>query len=93
MEKVVSGKHGDEQNNVTEDPVETIHVETPNVTSNDLAGNADMERLVFVNVQEEPSAEDLPSTKMVTEVALSPSMRAKCKYNITEKRKTVKSNL
>ena len=36
LEKVVSGEHGDEQNNLTEDPVEEIHVETPNETSNDL---------------------------------------------------------
>ena len=33
LEKVVSGEHGDEQNNLTEDPVEEIHAETPNGTS------------------------------------------------------------
>ena len=35
LEKVVSAELGDEQNNLTEDPVEEIHVETPNGTSND----------------------------------------------------------
>ena len=75
MEKVVSGEHGDEQNNFTEDPVEKIHIEIPNGTSNDLLDNVDMEEPVFVDVQEDAGAKDLQSTEMVTEVALSPSMR------------------
>ena len=29
QEKVVSREHGDEQNNLNEDPVEEIHVENP----------------------------------------------------------------
>ena len=36
LAKVVSGENGDEQNNFTEDPVEEIHVEIPDETSNDL---------------------------------------------------------
>ena len=35
LEKVISGERGDVQNNLTEDPVEEIHVEIPNATSND----------------------------------------------------------
>ena len=81
--KVVSGEHG---------AVEEIYVETPNGTSNDLVDNADMEGSAFVDVQEETSAEDLPPTEMVTEVARSPSMCIRRKNKITEK-KTVKSNL
>ena len=92
MEKVVSVEHGDEQNNFTEDPVEEIRVETPNGTSNDLVDIADVEGPVFVDVQEETGAEDLPSTEMVTEVARFPSMYVKCKNKIIEK-KTLKSNL
>ena len=44
------------------------------MTSNDLLDNVDMEEPVFVDVQEDAGAKDLPSTEMVTEVALSPSM-------------------
>ena len=40
LEKVVSWKHGDKQNNLTEDLVEEIHEETPNETSNNLIDNA-----------------------------------------------------
>ena len=40
--KDVSGEHVDEQNNLTENHVEKIHLETPNGTSNDLLHNADM---------------------------------------------------
>ena len=83
----------DEQNNLIVDSVEEIHVETPNVTSNDLVDNADMEGPVFVDVQEETGAEDLPSTEMVTEVARSLSMCIKRKNKMIGKRKTVKSNL
>ena len=90
LEKVVSGKHGDEQNNLSEDPVEEIHVEAPNGLRNDLV---DMKGAVFVDVQKETVAEDLPSTEMVTEVARSPSMCVKRKNKIIEKRKTVKNNL
>ena len=63
LEKVVSGEHEDEQNSLTEDPVEEIHVETPNGTSNNLVDNADTEGPVFVDVQEKAGAEDLPSLK------------------------------
>ena len=63
LERVVSGEHKDEQNNLIEDSVEEIHVETPNGTSNDLVDNADMEEPVFVDVQEETGTEDLPSTE------------------------------
>ena len=80
MEKVVSGEHGDKQNNVTEDRNE-------NGTSNDLVDNADIEGPVFADVQEETGAEELSSTKMVTEVTLFPSMCVKRKNKITEKRK------
>ena len=86
MEKVVSGEHGDKQNNVTEDRNE-------NGTSNDLVDNADIEGPVFADVQKETGAEELSSTKMVTEVTLFPSMCVKRKNKITEKKKTVKSNL
>ena len=48
LDKAVSGEHGDEQNNVTKDPVEEIHVETLNGTTNDLVNNADVEGPVFV---------------------------------------------
>ena len=75
--KVVSGEHG---------AVEEIYVETPNGTSNDLVDNADMEGSAFVDVQEETSAEDLPPTEMVTEVARSPSMCIRRKNKITEKK-------
>ena len=94
LDKAVgSGEHGDEQNNLTQDPVEEIHVETPNVISNDLVDNADMEGPVFVDVQEETGGEDLPSTEMVTEVARSPSMCFKHKNKIFEKRKTMKKKI
>ena len=42
LEKDVSGEHVDEQNNLTENHVEKIHLETPNGTSHDLLHNADM---------------------------------------------------
>ena len=94
LDKAVgSGEHGDEQSNLTQDPVEEIHVETLNVISNDLVDNADMEGPVFVDVQEETGGEDLPSTEMVTEVARSPSMCFKHKNKIFEKRKTMKKKL
>ena len=93
LEKVVSGEHGDEQNNLTEDPVKEIYKEIPNGTSNDFVDNADMEGSVFVDVQEETGAEDLPSREMLTEVARSSSMCVKRNNKITEKRKTVKINL
>ena len=93
MEKVVSGEYGDEKNNLTEGPVEETHVESPNGTSNDLVDNADMEGPVFVDVQEETGAEDLPSIELVTEVARSPSMCVKHKNETIGKRKTVKRNL
>ena len=48
--KVVSGEHGDEQNNLNEDLVEEIRVEAPNGTSNNLVDSADMEEPVFVDV-------------------------------------------
>ena len=73
--------------------VEEIHVKTLNGTSNDFVDNTDMEGPVFVGVQGETGAQYLPSTEMVTEVARSPSMFVKLKSKITEKRKTVKSNL
>ena len=63
LERVVSGEHKDEQNNLIKDSVEEIHVETPNGTSNDLVDNADMEEPVFVDVQEETGTKDLPSTE------------------------------
>ena len=72
LEKIVSREYWDEQNNLTEDPLKEIHVETMNRTSNNLVDNADMEGLLHVDIQEETSAEDIPSTKMVTEVACFP---------------------
>ena len=51
LEKVLSGEHWDKQNNLTEDPVEEIYVETPNGTSNNLVDNANMEGPVFVDVR------------------------------------------
>ena len=57
------------------------------MTSNDLVDNPDMERPVFVDVQEEICAEDLPSTEMVAKFVRSPSMCVKCKNKITEKGK------
>ena len=42
LEEVVSGKHGDEQNNLTEDPAEEVQLESPKWTSNNLVDNADM---------------------------------------------------
>ena len=42
------------------------------MTSINLVDNADMEGPVHVDIQEETSAEDLSSTKMVTEVVRSP---------------------
>ena len=74
---------------MTEGSVEESCVETPNETSNGLADNADMEGPVFVDVQEETGAEDLPFINMVTEVARSPSMCVKCKNEIIEKRKVI----
>ena len=92
LEKVVSGEHGGEQNNLTQDPVEEINVKTPDGTSNGLVDNADLEESVFFDVQEETRAEDLPSTEMVTKVARSSSMCVKRKNKIIEKQ-TAKSNL
>ena len=77
LEKAVSGEHGNGQYNLTEDPVEEIHVETPNRASNDLLDNADMEGPVFVDVHEGTGAEDLPSTEMVTKAIRSPSICVK----------------
>ena len=51
LEKVVSGEHEDKQNNLTEDSVEEIHVETSNGTSINLVDNADIEGSVFIEVQ------------------------------------------
>ena len=93
LEKVVSEEHGDEQNNLTKDPVEEIYLETPKETSYDLVNNADIEGPVFVDVQEETGAEDLPSREMITDVVRSPSMCVKRKNKVREKRLTVKSNL
>ena len=84
LEKVVSGEHGDKQNNLTEDPVEEIHVKTPNGTRNDLVDNENMEGSVFVDVQVKKGAEDLPSTEIATEVACSPSMCVKRKSKIAD---------
>ena len=53
LEKVVFGEHGDEQNNLTDDPVEEIHVETRNGTSNDSVHNVEIEGPVFIDVEEE----------------------------------------
>ena len=86
LAKVISEEHGDEQNNLTEDPIEKIHVETLNETSNDLVDHADIEGPVFVDVQEETGAEDLRSTEMVTEVVRSPSMCVNRKNKIIEKK-------
>ena len=72
FEKVVSGEHRDEQNNLTQDPIEEIHIGSWHGTRNDLVDNTDMEVPVFVDVQKETGAADLPSTEMVTEIALSP---------------------
>ena len=52
-----------------------------------------MEGPVFVDVQEETGADDLPSTERVIEIARSPTMSVKRKNKITEKRKVVKSKL
>ena len=46
-----------------------------------------------MELQEETCEEDVSSTEMVTEIPRSPSMCAQRKNKITEKRKTVKSNL
>ena len=51
LEKEVSGEHKDKQNNLTEDSVEEIHVETSNGTSINLVDNADIEGSVFIEVQ------------------------------------------
>ena len=53
LEKVVFGEHGDKQNNLTDDPVEEIHVETRNWTSNDSVHNVEIEGPVFIDVEEE----------------------------------------
>ena len=42
LEKIISGEQGDEQNNLTKDPAERIHLEIQNWTSSDFLHNADM---------------------------------------------------
>ena len=83
LEKIISGQDGDEQNDPTEDPT---------VEENDLPDITDAEGSVL-EFQEETCEEDVSSTEMVTEIPRSPSIFAQRKNKITEKRKTVKSNL
>ena len=51
LEKVVSGEHGGEQSNLTQDPVEEINVKTPDGTSNNpIHRNGNKSSPFFINV-------------------------------------------
>ena len=71
LEKIISGQVGDEQNDPTEDPT---------VEENDLPDITDAEGSVLES-QEETCEEDVPSTKMVTEIPCSPSIYAQRRNN------------